>query len=97
MKSLIRNCVHGSEIYLLEETNHSGDVKSIWKTSSSPEGMKNLQREVEGISWYNSKNIKNLEVKVEHKTSHYISLKYKFIKGKECFFEPPITISASPK
>lgn len=87
MKSLIRNCAHGSEIYLLEEANHSGDVQWIWKTSSSPEGVKNLHRDLEGISWYNSKNTKTVEVKVEGETDYYMAVKYAYIKGRKVMFK----------
>ncbi len=79
--------MHGGEAYMVEEVDQSGNVLSIWKTSSSPEGVKNLHQEIEGIHWYNSQNKNNIEVAVEKETLHYISLKYKFISGEKAVFQ----------
>jgi hypothetical protein len=86
MKSLIRNCAHGSEIYLLEKVGDSGDVESIWKSSSSPEGIQNLHQDLAGFNWYNSKNEENIKVAIDSETSHYISVKYEYIRGTKADF-----------
>tara|TARA_Y100000588_G_scaffold96472_1_gene104511 strand:- start:10777 stop:11529 length:753 start_codon:yes stop_codon:yes gene_type:complete len=81
MKSLIRNCTHGSEIFLLEEIDSSGNVRAIFKASSSPDGVENLRQELRGFKWYNSRHNRKIEVVVEHETGHYIRIKYEYLKG----------------
>jgi len=87
MKSLIRNCNFDNEIYLLEELGRSLDMQAVWKTSSSPEGVKSLHRQLEGVHWYNSKNAKNIVATIEQKTPHYISVRYDYIKGEKVPFQ----------
>tara|TARA_Y100001960_G_scaffold179083_1_gene187810 strand:+ start:3956 stop:4717 length:762 start_codon:yes stop_codon:yes gene_type:complete len=87
MKSLIRNCSHGSEVYLLQETGGTGNVESMFKSSSMPEGVKNLRQELEGVNWYNSKNSKIIKAVIDHETSHYISIKYDYVRGENANFQ----------
>ena len=66
MKSLFRNCLHSSDIFIVEEVNTNGIPIAIIKSSSSVNGIKLLYNELSGVKWYNNilnYNILNLSSK----------------------------------
>lgn len=87
MKALIRNCLHGSEIYLLEEIGAQGQVEAIWKSTASHSGINDLSREMAGAQWYNQRISRPIGVVVSCKTTHYLALKYEFIAGLKASYK----------
>ena len=83
MKTLTRNCLHGSTIYFLEEIGGRGQIEAIFKSSSSQEGIDDLFREIEGFRWYSQHTSQPISVVVARENAHYLSVKYDFIKGKK--------------
>ena len=81
MKVLTRNCLHGSEIYFLEEDGPESTIQAIYKSSSSQGGVKNLRQEIEGFKWYIPRNNHPISVKIVRETPHYLLVKYGFIEG----------------
>ena len=82
MKTLLKNCLHGSKVYLLEDFDPNEGTKTIIKSSSCAEGIASLYRELEGINWYNHYAPQPIKVDKAHETAFYLSLKYEFIEGK---------------
>lgn len=83
MKALIRNCSHGSEIFLLEELGREGLPVSILKSSSFKNGMIDLQREMEGVHWYNNQISRPITVNVFKQSSQYLAIRYSYVKGRK--------------
>lgn len=81
MKALTRNCLHGSEIYFLEEDDPGSNTQAIYKSSSSQEGVKNLKQELEGFRWYKQRNNHPISVAIARETPHYLSVKYGLVEG----------------
>ena len=83
MKALVRNCSHGSEIYMLEELGPEGLPVSIVKSSSFKNGMVDLRREMAGFIWYTKQTGRPITINVAKENAHYLAIRYSFIKGEK--------------
>jgi len=81
MKSLIRNCLHGNEIYIIEETDENKFPIFIVKSSSTKEGIESIINEKEGFEWYNNERNDKIVTVVETQTKYYLKAKYNYIIG----------------
>lgn len=76
MKILLRNCIHHSSVFVVHE-----DGEAVYKSSSLPSGIKDLENEVNGYNWYNSFRSDKVNVNVELRTDYYIRLKIKHLNA----------------
>ena len=83
MKSIIRNCIHESEIFIAEEYDRLGNTIYIYKSSSTKKGIYSLKNEIKGFKWYHEKFKSDLEISIEKETKNYLKLKSKYIFGKK--------------
>jgi len=74
MKVLSRNCSHYSSIFVVHDKG-----KAIYKSSSSLNGILDLENEIKGYNWYNNFRSNEIDVSVELKTNHYIKIKIQYI------------------
>jgi len=81
MKSLIRNCLHGSDIFITEEYDHADKTLAFYKSSSRQKGIGSLRKELNGFQWYKEQLENNIEISIENETPFYLKLKSKFIEG----------------
>ena len=81
MKALVRNCLHHSNVYILEDSDEIGNNICIYKSSSTQQGINCLKNEYYGSLWYQKQNACNLEVSIDMETTNYIRIKSMFIKG----------------
>jgi len=87
MKALVRNYLHGSQVYVVKEFDDTGVPISIKKSSSSKNGIHCLRNEIKGFSWYSSVNANNqTDVLSVYDGKEYFKLSSKFIKGKRCSY-----------
>lgn len=85
---LIRNCSHGSEIATyLKTDNLTG--RSIIKSSSTSNGIKDLKNELEGWQWYQQKRYPELTNQlcnvIQNKKS-YLKIDIKYIDGRKGYY-----------
>ena len=81
MKSILRNCLHSNDIFLIEENDKRGKSKTIIKSSSSIIGINSIKNELNGIEWYNNRGIEKLSITICTETPHYLRTKCLFISG----------------
>ncbi len=86
---LLRNCSHGSEIATYLAKDGSGG-KMVIKTSSTPAGIKNLHKEIEGWRWYQKLRYPDTieplcSILQEYKS--YLRLKISYINGDKPVYQ----------
>jgi hypothetical protein len=81
MKALLRNCLHHSNVYIIEECDREGNINFIYKSSSTKQGINSLKQESSGSIWYRRHNGTNFEVSIEAETKNYIRVKSLYING----------------
>ena len=81
MKVLIRNCLHKSDIYIIEECNLNGLTTAFYKSSTTEDGIKCLRNELQGFNWYNQQNKNIIQVSVICDIDTYCKIKYGYIRG----------------
>jgi hypothetical protein len=86
---LLRNCWHGSEIATYRATDESGG-KIIIKVSTTPGGIKNLYKEVEGWRWYQKLRYPAIQeplclIVQEYKS--YLKVKINYIDGDKPVYQ----------
>jgi hypothetical protein len=87
MNILMRNCAHGSTIYVIQCCDVRGTPQAIRKAASVPAGIADLRREVAGIRWYNKYAPVTIPVAVERAASTYVSVQYGFITGRKYAYQ----------
>ena len=82
MLKLIRNCSHGNEVATLYfEKNRE---KYIFKSSSSQTGIEQLNQEIDGWNWYQSKRYPDSKTKlcnIIKLNENYLRIKIQYIEG----------------
>ena len=82
MKTLIRNCLHSNDIYLLEKYDFEGKPIFIIKSSSSKNGINSLNNELRGLEWYNKLIDNKIPFETICKSENYIKMQTTFIDGE---------------
>ncbi|MFA6142104.1 MAG: phosphotransferase [Candidatus Omnitrophota bacterium] len=85
MIELIRNCSHGSEISTYLAAGGAGE-KRIFKTASTPCGIENLNREIEGWGWYQEaigSSAGHPLCRIAAQGKGYLKIEIKFIEGRK--------------
>jgi len=81
MKALLRNCQHGSDVYITMDYDSIGSPKHVYKSSSTFNGVQSLNNEIRGAKWYSSLNKSLLDISVAEETEFYCKLKSTYING----------------
>lgn len=86
-KFVLRNCVHGSDLVLMQIEDENRKPLEILKSSSTPDGIKNLVSEKAGLDWYlkNQTGIDASEFQFQQ-TGRYARLRMPYLDGKKYTF-----------
>jgi hypothetical protein len=82
MKALVRNCQHGSDIYISMQYDSKGIPNYIYKSSSTQDGVQSLSNEICGSNWYLSLHESSLEISIAEETKFYCKLKSTYLNGR---------------
>ncbi len=78
-----KNLSHGSGVVLSRDF-YTGNKTSgnYFKSSSVPDGIQNIKRELEGFSWYLERSGYHYEFDILQKTNKYIKVRYPRVIGR---------------
>ena len=93
MIELIRNCLHGSEIATYKYYDQEQCTPcNIFKTATTPDGIRNLQREIHGWSWYDKRRKNNApSCKIIANSKQYCKIAIKYYDGNRLNLYAPIS------